>query len=395
MEEIKVYVVKYPDRDNLVMRYLDPNTNRHVRRTTGTKKRSEAVKIAAKWEAELQEGRYQKDAKMSWQEFIELHETHILSGMKKTTAGAYDSSLNVFTKIANPKRLSEITTNRITAFATKLREQGRSSATIARHLRHLKVVFRWANRQGYLNKLPEVEMPKQTKGMRGRPITAEEFERMLDAAAKVMGEVAAGSWRFYLRGLWASGLRLEESLALRWDDAPGAIVVDLEGRRPMLRISAEAEKGGQHRMLPITPEFAELLAMVPESDRRGRVFRPLSKDGQPAKPTRHAIGPRVSAIGRAAGVVTDQREKRGEVVKEFASAHDLRRSFGFRWSRRVMPAILRELMRHESIETTMKFYVGVNAEATADELWAAAGTNSGTSGSELRGEQPAENAEKY
>ena len=42
-----------------------------------------------------------------------------------------------------------------------------------------------------------------------------------------------------------------------------------------------------------------------------------------------------------------------------------------------MPTILRELMRHESIETTMKYYVGVNAEATADELWAALGDISG------------------
>lgn len=55
-----------------------------------------------------------------------------------------------------------------------------------------------------------------------------------------------------------------------------------------------------------------------------------------------------------------QREKldaKGKpvVMNEFASAHDLRRSFGFRWSRRVMPTILRELMRHESIDTTMRF----------------------------------------
>ncbi len=64
-------------------------------------------------------------------------------------------------------------------------------------------------------------------------------------------------------------------------------------------------------------------------------------------------------------------------MKEFSSAYDLRRAFGFRWSRRVMPTVLRELMRHESIETTMKYYVGVNAEATADELWAAVGDNSG------------------
>jgi len=36
-----------------------------------------------------------------------------------------------------------------------------------------------------------------------------------------------------------------------------------------------------------------------------------------------------------------------------------------------MPQTLMELMRHESIETTMKYYVGRNAEATADVLWKA------------------------
>jgi hypothetical protein len=33
--------------------------------------------------------------------------------------------------------------------------------------------------------------------------------------------------------------------------------------------------------------------------------------------------------------------------------------------------VLMELMRHESIDTTMKYYVGRNAERTADAAWAA------------------------
>ena len=52
-----------------------------------------------------------------------------------------------------------------------------------------------------------------------------------------------------------------------------------------------------------------------------------------------------------------------------ASAHDLRRGFGFRWSRRIMPAVLKELMRHADIKTTMDFYVGTEAEETARMLY--------------------------
>jgi integrase len=101
--------------------------------------------------------------------------------------------------------------------------------------------------------------------------------------------------------------------------------------------------------------------------------------------TEHRVGEIVSTIGRAAGVKVNTDPKTGKV--KFASAHDLRRSFGERWASRVMPQVLMELMRHESIETTMKFYVGRNAQATADVLWqaherqqAAASNTSGNNG---------------
>ena len=44
---------------------------------------------------------------------------------------------------------------------------------------------------------------------------------------------------------------------------------------------------------------------------------------------------------------------------------------GERWAARLMPAQLKELMRHESIETTLRFYVGTDAQRTADAAWAA------------------------
>jgi hypothetical protein len=36
-----------------------------------------------------------------------------------------------------------------------------------------------------------------------------------------------------------------------------------------------------------------------------------------------------------------------------------------------MPAVLQQLMRYESIETTMRDYVGRDADAVADVLWEA------------------------
>ena len=53
---------------------------------------------------------------------------------------------------------------------------------------------------------------------------------------------------------------------------------------------------------------------------------------------------------------------------KYASAHDLRRSFGARW---VMPQVPMELMRHESIESTLNLYVGRNTKSTIDVPWTA------------------------
>lgn len=143
--------------------------------------------------------------------------------------------------------------------------------------------------------------------------------------------------------------------------------IDLSGKRPMLRIPAELKKGNEDRLLPMSPEFAEFLLKVPAGRRVGRVFRLSNLRIQDARPSVEWVSRIISRIGKAAKVNT--APKTGKV--KFASAHDLRRSFGERWARRVMPQVLKQLMRHKSIDTTMKFYVGQNAEKTADALWLA------------------------
>jgi len=90
-------------------------------------------------------------------------------------------------------------------------------------LAHLKASLGYAVEWGYLPKLPELprlHRVKRLKTMKGRPITTEEFERMLkvaDELPKFIEEDGAGYWKFFLRGLWASGLRIGESLELYWD----------------------------------------------------------------------------------------------------------------------------------------------------------------------------------
>jgi integrase len=129
----------------------------------------------------------------------------------------------------------------------------------------------------------------------------------------------------------------------------------------MLRIPADLEKGHKDRLLPMAPEFARLLETVPKAQRVGPVFKLERIDGQPGRPAVDRVSKIVGKIGAKAKVRVD--------VKKTASAHDLRRAFGERWASRLMPAQLMELMRHESIDTTLSYYVGRNAERTAAILW--------------------------
>jgi integrase len=116
-----------------------------------------------------------------------------------------------------------------------------------------------------------------------------------------------------------------------------------------------------------------MLLAVPKCQRTGRVFKlPFAR--------KDTVSKVVTEIGQTAGVKVNTDPRTGKI--KYASAHDLRRSFGERWAARVMPQVLMQLMRHESIETTMRYYVGRNAETTADVLYAAvAGKTTGnTSG---------------
>ena len=129
--------------------------------------------------------------------------------------------------------------------------------------------------------------------MKGRPITGEEFERLLQSTAGIVGAEAAPVWKYYLRGLWWSGLRLGESLMLFWD-RQDRLCVDLHCKRPMLRIPAELEKGHKDRLLPIAPEFAKFLEETPEAQRTGQVFRLDGIRGSSLMPQQSWVGKIVS-----------------------------------------------------------------------------------------------------
>jgi len=399
-EKIRVHVVKYKDCKNLILRYQNPLTGKYQRKSSGTANRKEARKEAGKWEVDLQRNGPQNRSAITWEAFRFRYEKEVLSSLARKTGDKVDGIFNVLESIlpiVKVGMLRDLTEGRLSEWQTELRNRGRSEATIAGHCAHLRAALAWAVDQKLLPELPKIRKPKRARGsgggdpMKGRPITGEEFDRMIEAVPKALTVKAwnadAGkwestppapatveSWRHLLYGLWWSGLRLTEALNLYWDRRD-RLCVDLEDREPMLHIPGAMQKSGKDQVYAVAPEFSEFLLSTPEGKRRGRVFRPLDKTGEEA--TADFVGKMISKIGQAARVVvrteneTDPKTGEEKETVKYASAHDLRRSFGERWAMLVLPQVLMELMRHSSITTTQRYYVGRNAQRTAGVLRAA------------------------
>lgn len=384
MSEIVVWVIRKSGKSNWYLRYKCPITGQEYSKSSGTQSEKEARKKAGEWQAELKAG-IKGRISTKWESFRDAYESQKVVTLRRKTRDKVLSALNTVEQLMSPDDLRRITPQWLQLLAERLRKSDRAPATIESILRHFKAAMNWAHEQNLIQtvpKMPRMNKVRQAKLMKGRPVTAEEFERMVLAVntvwpnykhdrnnANVRREQQRQSIRFLLHGLWLSGLRLGEAMNLTWDQWSDGIWVDMTGKFVKLRIPAEAEKGGQDRLYLVTPDFAEFLRSVPEDARSGLVFNPILDRGVCRRVD--TVSKAICAIGESAAVKVDERPSRvkGEKPKPiWASAHDLRRAFGYRWSRRVNAMTLRDLMRHSSVTTTEKYYVGISLDDTAEML---------------------------
>lgn len=378
-EPIRVTVIKRTGRKFFECRWIDPGSGSKKTKTTKFTKRREAERYAMELERKLNSGETGL-RRATFKAFRQEYEETVFPSQKIKTKLTTKSTFNAIESILKPSSVQSIDMAAIRKFTKELRKlpakggtdkdgnvtQTVSEFTVVRHLTELRKILRWAAENKFLKAAPPVKVP-EAKGRKGRDVTDEEFERMLAAVRKVkiLESQQWDSYEFLLKGLWWGGLRLGEALRLDWEDDTN-LCVDLTLPRPMFRIQATDDKGGKYRILPMAPEFSELLNTVPEDQRIGKVFKLVSQGG-PGHHLADRASHVISAVGTEAGIVVSD----GGKLRKHASAHDLRRAFGVRWARRVLPPVLMEMMRHEDISTTMLFYVGQNADRAASDAWAA------------------------
>ena len=168
-------------------------------------------------------------------------------------------------------------------------------------------------------------------------------------------------------------------MLVHWNDP--ALILPLRYRDGgnLLQIPANCQKSHKSETIPTTPEFGALLDEVPNEQRDGWIFNPAPlREKWPGRLTSDQVGRIISDIGQETGIVVKKASAPDEADK-FASAQDLRRSFGQRMADAgLAPHDLQAIMRHSSITTTEKYYLRHRAGEQAKRIAEKLGTDQGT-----------------
>ena len=354
----RVHVFWRESKQSWYLYHDDPITERRRTRSARTVDETEAHRAAERWQAELDAATPASNPRADWETVLAEFRVDFLNQQDPKYRAALLTPLNRFETLIQPARIGGITPATLKRFERSLQT---GSAKVAKtsqasYWRHFRVFLAWCVDAGYLPripKLPRVRLEKRDSVMRGRPVTDEQLDRLLRAVPKVIENTGhADAWCRYLRALHLSGLRRDESIQLSWDQTD-PFCVDLSDGDPCLRIYAASHKSRRDQLLPLTPDFAELLLATHPADRTGPVFQLHGRTGRRIR------------TGDGAARVLSAIAERGKVQ---ITHHDFRRAFATRWAPRVQPAILQQLLRHRDIHTTMKYYVRLDAQSLNQQI---------------------------
>lgn len=374
------------------LRYACPIERREIRISVGSRDVEEAERLKTELEAKLLLGLEVRPGRvvvhgpeMEWSDFREQYRTLHLRMVRDGTAMHAESRLDIAERILKPRLLGEVADpTALQRLQAKLlsgeqsrRKKPRSPLTIRGYMNAVLAALNWAHLQGWLPTAPRVRKIKtpKLKVMKGRPITEAEFKRMLKVTGEVVGDEAAKSWEYLLRGLWESALRLDELMHLSWDKPGSILPVWREGELPVLDIPASLQKNDTEESIPLLPGFEAVLLETPTEKRTGWIFEPMSLQLRVGRKIRHRrpdsewVGKVIGKIGKTAGVLVSQADERTGHPAKYASAHDLRRSCGDRLRNAgVPPLVICRVMRHSSWETTRKHYAPGSVQQEAEVL---------------------------
>jgi integrase len=267
------------------------------------------------------------------------------------------------------KKLSELTAPAVSAFADRLREEGRSAEMIRRVVRSLGGIFKEARRRGLAPHYPtddlDLDLPERDDPRVVCP-TKPELQAIIAGAA--------GRWRPLILVAIFCGLRASELRGLRWED------VNFEDREISIKQRANARnkigklksKAG-YRSIPMPPMVVNALRewrlLCPKGE-LGLVFPSGAGNVESHSNVAHRG---LEPILRKAGIVVledglDDDGKPVRVEKPKYGLHSLRHAAASLWIQNGTNAKrIQTLMGHSSITLTYDRYGHWFTDEAADQ----------------------------
>jgi integrase/recombinase XerC len=242
---------------------------------------------------------------------------------------------------AGKTSLAKVDTLAVRSYLAYLHRARLSNRSLARHLSTLRSFFRWACREGHLEKnpargLPSPRVPKTLP----RAMTLPDTERLLSADENET--LVPERERALFELLYATGLRVSEAAGLDCED------VDLSER--LARVTG---KGSRERIVPFGEIAADALrAYLPSRaalrhrarDRESEAGEPLFVNARGGRLTPRSMARLLKRRLRAAG------------LPEEISPHALRHTFATHLLQAGADLrAIQELLGHASLSTTQKY----------------------------------------
>ena len=302
------------EKNGYVLKFYCPILGKRIRRNCGTRDHREARRIQHECRDRLLDGKYMASHgaitelrvappvpipsmlgtqdERTWEETADQYRSQHKRRVRRKAKEDSDSRLDIARRIFEIRRkakglppgvtLRECMTLEALEYLQDQLLDGvqshydrRSPNTVNSMLAAIMAFVRYCYDHEWIDRVPPLRKLDVDEVMRGRPITGEEFERMLAAVPKVVGDGPAEEWRFALNILWESGFRIADLLDFSWDDIERIHPVwpRRQGQHPTLVIPS-TQKNGKNEEIPILPGLKKLLDTVPEDRRVGFVVNP-------------------------------------------------------------------------------------------------------------------------
>lgn len=267
------YIVRYRDADG-----------RQRQRTARTM--VEARRLKAAMNADVARGEHRELSRETFAEYAQewgaTYQGRTGSGIRPHTLKDYTRDLEMHvTPVLGKRRLSAIELRDIKKLARVLADKGLAPSTVRNIIAPVRALFATAVEEGVLRHNPALGL--RLPGTRPGP---EQVKALTPEQLALLIDKTPDEWKLLVRFVAATGLRIGEVVALRWEH------IDFERRRVLVRerryketVDAPKSRYGR-RDVPISTEMAKALKRARASSRYPGPLAPVfpTLRGTPHRP---------------------------------------------------------------------------------------------------------------